>query len=136
MPSSFPRAIFLGASNLTLGFATAVEAARSLLGGPLEVLAALGHGRSYGVESRVLLRALPAIEACGLWPELERRAAAPAYALITDVGNDIGYGFPAPAVAGWVERCLERLAAAGARVTITCLPEASLRAVGPVRFYA
>ena len=87
------------------------------------------------VESRVLLRSLPGIVECGLWPELDRRDAAPAYVVITDIGNDLGYGFPVASVAGWVEWCLERLLASGARVVITCLPEDSLRRVGPARFY-
>jgi hypothetical protein len=129
------RAILLGASNLTFGFADALGVARSLLGSPLEVLAALGHGRSYGVESRVLARSLSGIVECGLWSELERRGPAPSCALLTDVGNDLGYGFPAAAIAAWVEWCLDRLRASGARVVITCLPEASLRRVGPARFY-
>jgi len=81
------RVVLLGASNLTRGISTAVETARLQWGRPLDVMAALGHGRSYGLASRLLCRTLPSIVECGLWPALAARPPAPTAALVTDVGN-------------------------------------------------
>ena len=66
------RLILLGASNLTRGISTVVETARLTLGSPLDIYAALGHGRSYGIRSSILLgaRALPGIVDCELWDAL------------------------------------------------------------------
>jgi hypothetical protein len=129
------RVILLGASNLTRGISTVVETARSICGGPLDVLAAFGHGRSYGMDSRVLGRRLPGILHCGLW-----EAPGPAFgsktplALITDIGNDIMYGASPAEIARWIERCLDRLAQQQARVVMTPLPMASLQRMTPGQF--
>ena len=71
------RVVLLGASNLTRGISTVVATAQRVWGQPLEVLAALGHGRSYGIESRVLGRRLPGILNSGLWEALDRSPASP-----------------------------------------------------------
>ena len=42
------RVILLGASNLTRGISTVVEIAKTKWGSPLDIMSALGHGRSYG----------------------------------------------------------------------------------------
>lgn len=123
-PSRSPvaRVVLLGASNLVFGRRIVVDAARARLGGPLEVLAAYGHGRSYGLESRFLPRLLPGIDRCGLWRELERRPKLPTFALATDVGNDIGFGAAPELVEEWLRRSLDRLSAVGAEVVVTGLP--------------
>lgn len=133
---SSARVVLIGASNLTLGFSTVVEGARAALGAPLEILGAFGHGRSFGAPTRVLGRRLPGILDCGLWRALEAGSGAPTYAVVTDVGNDIGYGVPAETLAGWVEETLERLASRGATTVLTLLPQESLERVGVLRFYA
>src|SRR5262245_61538357 len=79
------RIVLLGASNLTRGISTAVETAGTLLGRPLEVLAAFGHGRSYGMSNCVLGRSLPGIVECGLWRSLAALPPAPTSALVTDI---------------------------------------------------
>ena len=132
MPSQTPRLVLCGASNLTLGLGLAVDLARARLGGPLDVLAACGLGRSYAVESRVLTRALPGIERCGLWSALELRP--PTHCLVTDLGNDLAYGTQAKVVARWVELTLERLSGPGVRGSVGGLPLASLRAIGALEF--
>jgi hypothetical protein len=131
-----PRAVLLGASNLIHGLPSALAAARRALGGgPIEALAATGHGRSYGAWSRAGLRGLPGILDCGLWPALERETGGGrTLALLTDVGNDIGYGRAPETVAAWVEECAGRLAAAGARTVVTRLPLATLRRLPAWRF--
>jgi hypothetical protein len=100
----------------------------------LEVLAALGHGRSYGIESRVLGRRLPGILNCGLWEALDRSPAAPTAVLITDVGNDILYGVPVPEILRWVEMVLDRVGPA-TKICMTGLPIEAVANLGPKRFH-
>lgn len=132
MPSQTPRLVLCGASNLTLGLELAVDLARARLGGPVDVLAACGLGRSYGVESRVLTRALPGIDRSGLWNALATRA--PTHCVVTDLGNDLAYGTEAKVVARWLESTLERLSVPGVRGSVGGLPLASLRAIGSFEF--
>lgn len=135
MPADPVRLVLLGASNLTMGLPTVVDLARrELLGGPVEVLAAAGHGRSYGMTSRVLHRGLPSILDCRLWRELAARPARPARVLVTDVGNDLVYGASPETAAGWVEACLERLAGVTERLAVTLLPEEALAELPRWRF--
>jgi len=128
------RVVLLGASNLKIGFSAVVEAVRQAWGVPLDILSAMGHGRSFGLESRVLGRSLPSIVSCGLWDELASRPPASTAALLTDIGNDILYGAPVEQIAGWVETCLERLAGACERLTVTQLPLESIEGLGRIRF--
>jgi len=58
--------VLLGASNLAIGLDAVLRAAASRLGAPLEVLAALGRGRSYGTDSWFLVRRMPGIADCGM----------------------------------------------------------------------
>jgi hypothetical protein len=128
------RVVLLGASNLTRGISTVVETAQGVWGSPLEVLAALGHGRSYGFRSRVLGRELPGITACGLWDDLAPRPPAETAALVTDIGNDLLYGASVPMILGWVADSLDRLTALGARTVMTLLPLASVEELPEWRF--
>lgn len=127
--------VALGASNLSRGLPRLVNVARARCGGPIDLVVAAGHGRSYGVNSRVGLRRLPSILWSGLWRALDRLPAAtqPACGLVTDIGNDLLYGFSPEQTAGWVEECLGRLAARGVQLAVTRLPLESVARVGPVR---
>src|SRR5712671_2746547 len=113
------RVVLLGASNLTRGISTVIETAWSLLGSPLEVLAALGHGRSYGLSSRILGRELPGIRQSGLWEALAAAPRAETAALVTDVGNDLLFGATVASILEWVSESLGRLAAVEARTVLT-----------------
>ena len=128
------RVVLLGASNLVRSLPMVMDAARWAWGGPLDVLAAIGHGRSYGRDSRVLGRVLPGITECGLWEPLHARSAAPTAALITDVGNDILYGATPDVIAQWVETCCQRLREVPAKIVVTELPIKSLGKLGAARF--
>jgi len=132
-PSS-TRVILLGASNLTLGIAGVVETARLAIGGPLQFLIAMGHGRSYGRRSSVLGRSLPGISECGLWEALRRDSASRSFALLTDIGNDVAYGASVDSIQRWVAECLDRLADVDARIVLTLLPMESLQALSRWRF--
>lgn len=128
------RVVLLGASNVTRGISSIVAAACRLWGGPLDVLAAFGHGRSYGERKAVLWRELPGIVECGLWEALDRRPPAPTAALITDVGNDLLYDVPVPQIVAWVETCVERLQRFGARIVLTPLPLRGIRGLARTKF--
>ena len=103
------RVILLGASNLTRGIATVIDACHRQWGQPLDCLAALGHGRSYGTRSTVLGRTLPSIQDCRLWSALDDRPAVPTAALVTDIGNDVMYEAPVDKIVEWVTRCFDQL---------------------------
>ena len=85
-------------------------------------MAAIGHGRSYGLTTNVLGRSLPGIVRCRLWDDLARRPPLPTAALVTDIGNDIAYGTALEPLLRWLETCLQRLQDAAERLVITGLP--------------
>ncbi|HXO19945.1 MAG TPA: hypothetical protein VOA87_08490 [Thermoanaerobaculia bacterium] len=142
-PESFPgtsrpalRAVLLGASNLAIALPAIIERLRRAADGPVEVLAACGHGRSYGEWSRYLwFRELPGIAGCGLWGDLAARPPLPTVALLTDIGNDLAYGEPAARIASWIGACLELLSAARAETVLTLLPTARLLALPAWQFH-
>jgi len=136
MSADIVRVVALGASNLTRGFQTVVSSARSAWGPDVEVLAALGHGRSYGVPSRIIVRTLPGILKSGLWAELERRPPTATRGLVTDVGNDILYGFSVERTLGWVEEALVRLGGMTKDIVLTDLPLASIHRLSNLKFLA
>jgi hypothetical protein len=120
------RVVLLGASNVTLGLSTVIATAQHAWGVPLDIMAAIGLGRSYGTRSTMLGRSLPGILQCGLWEDLEQRPPMPTAALVTDIGNDIIYGRDVDVILRWVQTCLERLHTVADRLVITRLPLASL----------
>jgi hypothetical protein len=136
------RIVVLGASNVSRGLARLASVARSRAGGRLDLFVTAGHGRSYGANSRVAARRLPSILGSGLWRALDREAAGtPADAarpltLVTDIGNDLLYGFSVEQVASWVRAAVKRLADRGGRIAITRLPLESIAGVGPARYAA
>lgn len=129
-PRAQHRLIALGASNLTRGLGHLVAAARQQ--GPVELLAALGFGRSYGIASSVLFRTLPGIDDCGLWPAVAQAPPLPATGLVMDVGNDLLYGVDVDSILAWVERALQRLRPAVQRLAVLSLP--GLQSIGRRRY--
>lgn len=125
-PIARRRVVLLGASNLTNGFSSAVRRLRQIFHEPLEILAAYGHGRSYGTRSVVFGRMLPGIEGCGIWAELARRPPLPTSALVTDIGNDVLYEAPVDSITEWVATALDRLARCNAQIAMTELPVVNL----------
>lgn len=128
--------VVLGASNVARGIGTIVDVAREQLGGPLEVLAAMGHGRSYGLTTSIPFRTLPSILACGLWRALAARPALPTWTLVTDVGNDLIYGCRPEHVTRWLDQAVQRLREQSVRLLLTGLPLTSVQRVGQLRFVA
>lgn len=120
---------------MTWCFPLILESLRATLG-PIELFAAHGHGRSYGMSSRVLWRVLPGIRQCGIWAALEDRPArgdAP-LALVTDIGNDLLYGAIPDQILRWVDLCIDRLEEQGAHIVATALPMESLAKLGRTRY--
>lgn len=136
--SADAHVVLLGASNVTLGFPRIVAALRRMFSGSLQILAAHGHGRSYGQNSWVPFRTLPGIRRSGLWDALARlresSPATPLYAVATDIGNDLVFGNPPERIGEWVEDCLTRLMAFNARITVGRLPLSSIQRLGRLRF--
>jgi hypothetical protein len=130
------RVVALGASNLTRGFHTIVATARSLSGPRVEVLAALGHGRSYGMHSRFTVRTLPGILQSGLWHQLEAMPPVPTRGLVTDVGNDVLYGIPADQILAWVDEAVARLRRITHDIVLTDLPLERAARLSRVEFLA
>lgn len=133
--SSVARVVAIGASNLTRGFQTVVATARTAWGPDVQVVAALGHGRSYGADSSFLFRRLPGILRSGIWRQLESTPAVPTKAFVTDVGNDIVYGFPPEQILAWIDDALTRLARVSDDVVLTDLPMDNIRRLSPAKFH-
>jgi len=124
-PPERPTVVILGASNVTRGLgALRALLGRAVPGAPLEVMAALGMGRSYGLTSHVIGRGLPSVLECGLWRALDERPRPGLVAFVTDVGNDLLYGQDVGTILAWVDECTARLQARGARLVLTSLPPA------------
>jgi hypothetical protein len=136
VPDGIGRIVALGASNLTRGFHTVVSTARAAWGPEVEVLAALGHGRSYGARSQFVFRGLPGILDSGLWRELEARPPVPTRALVTDVGNDILYGYSAEQTLTWVEEAVRRLRVYTSDIVLSGLPLPSVRRLSSAKYLA
>jgi len=130
-----PRVVVLGASNVSRGLSRLVAAVESRSPGA-DLFVAAGHGRGYGVNTRVAARRLPSILGSGLWRGLDRQGGAAPLALVTDVGNELLYGLTAEQVASWVRESIWRLADRGATIAITRLPMAGIATVGAVRYRA
>jgi hypothetical protein len=130
------RFIALGASNLSRGLDAVVSTIRAAYGPEVEILAAHGHGRSYGAHSRLFFRTLPGILESGLWKQLESITAVPTRALITDIGNDILYCYSANQILDWVEETIRRLQSATKDITITDLPTYGARRISNMKFLA
>ena len=133
------RVVLLGASNLAIGFPLIVRQLCAGLPRPLEIYAACGHGRSFCRWSRVLFRALPGIDRCALWSDLDRTAngsSPTTLALVTDIGNDLIYGSAPEVIARRIESCLTELSRHRAELVMTRLPLASIERLSALRYHA
>lgn len=98
---------------------------------PLEIYAALGHGRSYGSLSNLSGRVLPGITACGLWERWENSPRLPTRALLTDIGNDLFYNASVDKILEWVRLALRRLRPRCEQIALTLVPLENARAIHP-----
>ncbi len=134
MPQVHARIILLGASNVTKAISTIVETAQHLFGSPLDVYAAIGHGRSYGLRTSLFLRGLPSVLDSRIWAALREPRSMPTYALIGDIGNDVMYGPPPDLIAQWIETCFDRLGALDAKIICTGLPMARVERMSSMEY--
>ena len=115
--------VLLGASNLSLGIRSIIQVLLCTTDKHLDLYLAAGHGRSYGVKSRVFGRTLPAIRKCGLWSRLEEeKADQEVHVLVSDVGNDLLYGHSPEKLVAWIEECLAKLKGWKTSITIVLPP--------------
>jgi hypothetical protein len=128
------RAVILGASNIALGLSTIIDTVGNAWGRPVEIMVAAGHGRSYGVPTSILGRGLLSISECRLWQDLETAPPLPTAALVTDIGNDVIFGYDAKQIIRWLDDCLARLSTVTDRLVITRLPLESLQGLSPLRY--
>lgn len=128
------RIVLLGASNLTLSLRLVIQHIQHHCGGPSEVLVAAGHGRSYGQSSQVLVRELPGIITSGLWSQLDGGDIQPVYALLTDIGNDVLYGYQPQQLLQWITWCVEQLQKHSAHIVMTNLPMTSIESLSAWRY--
>ena len=130
------RPVFLlGASNVTRSFPLIIRLIEQGVSGPVHILGAHGHGRSYGKWSLVGIRSLSGIRDCELWDELpERGTTQRPLGFITDVGNDLVYGFPVETILDWVRECADRLANLNTEIVMTTPPMETLRGLSGPRF--
>lgn len=119
----------LGASNLTMAFRPILRLLHELRGVPLDIYAALGHGRSYGSMSNVSGRVLPGITTCGVWEEWENSARLPTRALLTDIGNDLFYNTSVDEILEWIRLALRRLRPRCEQIALTLVPLENARAI-------
>lgn len=129
------RVVALGASNLTRGIGTVVNTVRAAWGPDVQLLAALGYGRSYGNCSRVGFRTLPGILESGLWRTLDSLPPVSTKVLVTDVGNDILYGFSKETILAWIDEALHRLRPITPDITLTGLPLESIRQLSRLTYF-
>lgn len=130
------RVVVLGASNVARGIATIADVARETFGAPVEILAAMGHGRSYGLKTSIPFRTLPSILQCGLWQAIFDRPPIPTWTLLTDIGNDLIYGCQPSQVIAWIDECATRLRGVSQQMALVGLPLTSVQGVDWLRFHA
>ncbi|MCP4175231.1 MAG: hypothetical protein GY758_31160 [Fuerstiella sp.] len=131
-------AVLLGASNLTLAWPRLIPLVCQRFPSPVHVYTAHGMGRSYMLErTGFAVGRLPGILRCGIWDALPciSNMAAP-YALITDLGNDLGYGCEPQVVVAAAEESVQRLRNwdPRCRIVLTRPPVQALHRLGRLRF--
>ena len=127
MADEITRVVAIGASNLTRGLHTVVSTARTAWGPNVEVLGALGHGRSYGVPSRLAVSDAPGHPPIGIV----------ASAGVASGGENAGsrdrrrqrhpLRISAAQILDWVEETVERLQEFTPDIVLTDLPLPSIR---------
>lgn len=134
-PSSLQQVLLFGASNLTLGWNAVIAELVRRWQTPLNINVCLGMGRSWIGPSRVFWRVLPGITECGLWQHLPKPSSRVAV-MMTDIGNDIVYGYPPGQIFDSVRLCLDRILnwAPDCEIVMTRLPIPSIQTLTPMRF--
>lgn len=130
----------LGSSNLTVALPAALRHLQSHFPNrPLTILVAYGPGRSYEIDGGSLGIKFTSLSRCELFAAFEQAheqdASSDAYALLTDIGNDLMHGVSAPVLVGRVRSIVERFRGVGTRVAVTALPAEAIAALSPPMFH-
>ncbi len=131
--------LLFGASNLTLGWSAVIRQLQQQLPGRLNVHCLLGMGRSWIRPSRYGVRVLPGILQSEFWDgEFLDKASCGIHAkvLLTDIGNDIIYGFTAEQITAAVLQTIQRIRGHREQsdFVLTRPPMNSLRTLSSFRF--
>lgn len=126
--------VLLGASNVSISIRPILNLLQCGIPGKIDVWAAFGFGRSYGIESQFLANRYTGITKCGLWEPLLETNANRCVALITDVGNDLIYGVDVDTIMSWVDWCMTNFAKLDAEVVISLPPVERVQRLSPWQF--
>ncbi|HMO16704.1 MAG TPA: hypothetical protein PKA63_02515 [Oligoflexia bacterium] len=138
------KLIILGASNVTFSLpliCRIISASSKSLADPdpFHLLVAAGHGRSYCGASKVLGRTLPSLINCRIWKKSRKlhNSYPETRSLITDIGNDLLYGYSPEKIIASVSVCIDRLLEHGdsSRVLLSLLPLESLSKMSPLQYH-
>ncbi len=137
-PGAAPaRLVAVGASNLARLALALLDAHRAATGGAVDMHAALGRGRSFGIDSKLLfVRGLPSVLASAMWRHVRGGDRAATTALLLDVGNDLLYGIGVTRILAWADETLQRLGDVAARLVVVGLPLARIRCLPRWRYLA
>lgn len=125
--------VCIGASNLVRGMPAVAALARNRLGKNTEIYFVSGHGRSYLGRSSFFFRTLPGILDSGLWEKLSDKNGY-IKAIITDIGNDIMYGYSENEILEGAVSAIERLKKLTSDITVTGLPVHNLDSLNEIKF--
>jgi hypothetical protein len=128
--------VLIGASNLSFMHADLAATIGSAVDERVELLVAMGCGRSYGKKTRFFFKNFSGVLESGIWRALSVSGASRTTAILSDIGNDLAYEVPVDEVVSWVREAVIRLQDQGARIALNNLPWPALSEVGSVRFYA
>lgn len=112
--------IIFGASNVTLNLPLIHRIICKSSSKPVKLFVAAGHGRSYCSASsigfaKLPIRSLPSISNCGIWRAIESEFSfkttlnSSTSLLITDIGNDLLYGFSPETITDAIRNSIIRL---------------------------
>ncbi len=125
--------VCIGASNLVRGIPAVAALSRNRFGRNTEIYSVSGHGRSYLGRSSFFFRTLPGILDSGLWKKLSDKNGY-MKAIITDIGNDIMYGYSQDEILEGAVSAIERLKKLTADITVTGLPVHNLDSLNEMKF--
>ena len=135
MGSGRHLAIVLGASNVKSAGSAVARAVELALGANVDLRIECGNGRGYAAPAKRLWKKLTPLAESALWQNLARpELPGRAFALVTDVGNDLLYGRSVEQTLSAVSTCMERLDRLGACTLLAGLPLASLPRLGSFRY--
>ncbi|MDA1013481.1 MAG: hypothetical protein O3A00_03385 [Planctomycetota bacterium] len=126
--------VLLGASNVSISMRRILGLLQAGLTGTIDVWAACGFGRSYGIESKFLANRYTGITKCEMWEPLLATKPDRCVAMITDVGNDLLYGVDVDTIIEWAEWCLQKLAGLKTEVVISLPPIERVEQLSPWQF--